>query len=616
MKNSIIYIILSLFFANDLMAAQGARIMIYNLTDVNVQLEIGDEDNFTERALKSGTINSNSSYPSEPAYIQESGLSRSYLYLKFKSSLGNPTLKFEHNNKKFYFENGQVSEEYLHVQTSIHLSQKSGEQSIINIYLSRNKVNLKNWMGEIDGNTKLSAIAMPGTHDSGAYGKGTDYIPFVHCQTLNITEQLVNGSRYFDFRVFKDPALGTLQLTHNKVPLNKTFQIFALLPIQQFLTLNPTETVILQLNQEGFGTEDEVAALAKELLKSDLYNFYDKNSIPALKEVRGKMVLFNRVNSKLSGYDVTDWPHKGSTFKENSRAYNVQDKYEDIDADAKLKVIMESWDNFRENKYGMNYMSYSSPTEGTPLWLAEGALAVYEGMNFFFAEELQQRSQNGHKKNSNILVMDALYAPVAMDVIMSNFPYRGVKIPKENVDAICYNDDEETYYIFKDHQYWKRKKGEKYFTGPKNMSDWKIDSFHGIDAACYSSSFKTYYFFKGGKYWSKKSDYRGRLVNGNSITEWGEKMPSKVDAAIYKVEEGVFYFFSNTNCYEIPYTRDESQSKVYDIGSGWGTNTPNNLHAATYSVQNKKYYFLKDNFFKERKVGSPTDSKKIAIKDF
>ncbi len=56
----------------------------------------------------------------------------------------------------------------------------------------------RGWMGALDGGTLLSALSIPGSHDSGALHeplRGTS-----RCQNLAIAEQLAIGVRYLDIR--------------------------------------------------------------------------------------------------------------------------------------------------------------------------------------------------------------------------------------------------------------------------------------------------------------------------------------------------------------------------------------------------------------------------------
>ena len=66
---------------------------------------------------------------------------------------------------------------------------------------------LKNWMSDLDDNTKLNDIIMPGSHDAGMYkvtarkGLCTKNHQAI-TQVGDIEMQLEDGTRFFDFRVY------------------------------------------------------------------------------------------------------------------------------------------------------------------------------------------------------------------------------------------------------------------------------------------------------------------------------------------------------------------------------------------------------------------------------
>ena len=55
------------------------------------------------------------------------------------------------------------------------------------------------WMAEVDGETMLSSLSIPGTHDTCTQYVGMSYI--FQCQDTGVSEQLENGYRYLDLRL-------------------------------------------------------------------------------------------------------------------------------------------------------------------------------------------------------------------------------------------------------------------------------------------------------------------------------------------------------------------------------------------------------------------------------
>lgn len=77
------------------------------------------------------------------------------------------------------------------------------------------------WMSFVPDSTPLSALTIPGTHDSAA----RIFLPFVQTQTLSITDQLATmGVRALDLRLRRDPSEGDkLYCYHGGVPLGPPF---------------------------------------------------------------------------------------------------------------------------------------------------------------------------------------------------------------------------------------------------------------------------------------------------------------------------------------------------------------------------------------------------------
>ncbi len=157
------------------------------------------------------------------------------------------------------------------------------------------------WMSEIPDSLPLSAISIPGTHNSHTHYRA---LPSVRCQVVDIKTQLENGIRFLDIRI--QPAHATdvskkdFYLVHGAFPASlKGTKYFE--PILQvcydFLEHNPSETIIMSLKREGVGgaTDQHVAKmLEKWYFGTRREMWYTEPKIPYLKEVRGKIVLVRR----------------------------------------------------------------------------------------------------------------------------------------------------------------------------------------------------------------------------------------------------------------------------------------------------------------------------------
>ncbi|KAI1744074.1 phosphatidylinositol-specific phospholipase C [Xylaria scruposa] len=199
--------------------------------------------------------------------------------------------------------------------------------------------NLACWMREIRDEYPLTALSIPGTHNSPTCHVA---LPSVRCQAVGIREQLENGVRFLDVRVNVSQEDTALTLVHSAFPIsltgNKYFKDLVD-TIYTFLDANPSETIIMSVKREGTGrgTDQKLS----KLLKEKFYNekrWYTEPRIPRLGEVRGRIILLRRhVNDESLNHEWGDrgWGLDGSAWPDNcedgrvgSGIARVQDFYE------------------------------------------------------------------------------------------------------------------------------------------------------------------------------------------------------------------------------------------------------------------------------------------------
>ena len=160
------------------------------------------------------------------------------------------------------------------------------------------------WMAGVSGDTKLSSVSIPGTHDSSARYVFPSLI--MQCQDTSIATQMKNGFRYFDIRLALDEKDGnaTLKLRHNFANCRETASCFSdnmqfadvVKDAYKFLDAHPTETLIFCVKAEN--SKDDVAtiqSLLDEQIDANPSYWYTQNVIPNMDEVRGKIVLASRM---------------------------------------------------------------------------------------------------------------------------------------------------------------------------------------------------------------------------------------------------------------------------------------------------------------------------------
>ncbi|KAI1170543.1 phosphatidylinositol-specific phospholipase C [Nemania sp. FL0916] len=211
--------------------------------------------------------------------------------------------------------------------------------------------NLPCWMGELRDDYPLTALSIPGTHNSPTCHVA---LPSVRCQAVGIREQLDNGVRFLDIRVNVSSDNSDMTLVHSAFPIsltgNKYFKDLVN-TVYSFLDANPSETIIMSVKREGTGrgTDQKLSKLLKEKFYSEK-RWYTEPRLPKLGEVRGKIILLRRhVNDESLdhewggrgwGLDGSVWPDNCEDGRVGSGIARVQDFYE-IDQSTNIQKKIE-----------------------------------------------------------------------------------------------------------------------------------------------------------------------------------------------------------------------------------------------------------------------------------
>ena len=195
------------------------------------------------------------------------------------------------------------------------------------IVVKKEGITVQDWLKQIDDNTPVCDINLPGTHDSAARFVRFSY--FARCQNRSITEQLNMGIRFFDLRV---EAVGDrLKLVHSIIDCRKTrfgseklYMDDVLAQMFAFLDAHPSEAIFLLFkHDDGAVPPPATFKLFYERHVARETRFFTENRLPLLGEVRGRIVLLNRCNlSELgekysdgnSGVNLANWPEQGGYY--------------------------------------------------------------------------------------------------------------------------------------------------------------------------------------------------------------------------------------------------------------------------------------------------------------
>ena len=154
------------------------------------------------------------------------------------------------------------------------------------------------WMSKLPDNLNISNITIPGTHDSCTFEFFFDNIEILQdiidffgmTQSWNFTEQLNAGIRYFDIRVGSDG------LIYHGLLLTTTSFIDIFKEIKNFFKKNPKESIIMRIKYEVvfscyYDEENCFKNNIKKVLDENENILYTENSIPLLKDIRGKVFI-------------------------------------------------------------------------------------------------------------------------------------------------------------------------------------------------------------------------------------------------------------------------------------------------------------------------------------
>jgi len=185
----------------------------------------------------------------------------------------------------------------------------------------------RRWMSYLPDDTPLSAISIPGTHDSAADIND----PFVTTQSWTLPEQMLAGIRYLDIRLkakmdLKKKILegadgGYFAVHHGEVWLFRNFDS-VLKEVQAFLRANPSETVLMRVKR---CCKPDKGAPGFEKIWKGYQRRYPHlfvnalHGMPTLGQLRGKVLV-------LRNAEFGDDPAVGMPY-DSKEWTTIQDKY-------------------------------------------------------------------------------------------------------------------------------------------------------------------------------------------------------------------------------------------------------------------------------------------------
>lgn len=276
----------------------------------------------------------------------------------------------------------------------------------------------KSWMSEIDGSSYISEISIPGTHDSGALYE--PIVPVTKCQEYTIEDQLEMGVRFLDVRVFM--IFGSAQISHSVILQGQKFREVTEACLS-FLEENPSETIVFSLKGEGsLLSKRTVTDVISEVVSEDESKWFTENRIPTLDEVRGKIVLFNRYDSKSEMGIIASagWADNTAFEIENSDfVINVQDHYNLGEAENIATKWNEAVELFEKSLSEKDTESnlYINFLSGHTSYRLPDITEVSDAMNGKISDYLT----NAEDGNYGIILCDFIDAEICEKIIKTNY---------------------------------------------------------------------------------------------------------------------------------------------------------------------------------------------------
>ncbi|QSH41055.1 phosphatidylinositol-specific phospholipase C [Lentisphaerota bacterium ZTH] len=244
--------------------------------------------------------------------------------------------------------------------------------------VSKNYLDRIDWMKNIDDSKSLKDISIPGTHDACTSNLSKTLIwpvlGLTQCQDFSVGAQLIMGIRSLDVRVKKDGGI-----YHGSYYCNLTLdRVFW--ECLNFLKEYPAETIIFTVKNEGSENENSIVQnlLASAIINAGAENFWTQDQLPALGQVRGKIVIINRMLHHQGEDDIgikVNWPDNtaGELTTGTQNTFYIQDKYKKCSPGEKAELVISSLNSHARADYPsfiFSSLAAEFPSLNTPRYYA------------------------------------------------------------------------------------------------------------------------------------------------------------------------------------------------------------------------------------------------------
>ncbi len=282
-----------------------------------------------------------------------------------------------------------------------------------------------NWMGRLADDTPITAISIPGTHDSATFGVvGMDLPDISRCQNTDadFARQLNDGIRFFDLRVGSDGKLHhgyviCFDSWPNAITIGEVFD-----RIVGFLDSHPTETAIVLIKQEyGNSTGDYLGHVQSAIDRHGSKVHTGTGTDIILSDVRGRIILMDGGGNLGRGINASAM-HLGGERTENGlywqNFWDIGDSSQTINKRAELKA--EAIRKFNESVVDKNDESLFCFNWWNKAWNALGSVKGYaERIESYFYGKWDGRDPVYYPQG--VQIMDYYNVDLVYEVIESNW---------------------------------------------------------------------------------------------------------------------------------------------------------------------------------------------------
>ncbi|XP_013998126.2 uncharacterized protein [Salmo salar] len=165
------------------------------------------------------------------------------------------------------------------------------------------------WMESIPDDKLLSAVTIPGTHESLTLYGG----PLIQCQAWTLENQLKAGLRYFDIRVEASMFHNILDVTNGHLMHTKFHEVLNIL--WEFLDKHGSESVLLRVTLQGMSMK-KAGKCIKTLIENSEDRVWTKIFVPKMQEARGKIIFVQSTNFNVGTLNHDTFVTGDDTFKD------------------------------------------------------------------------------------------------------------------------------------------------------------------------------------------------------------------------------------------------------------------------------------------------------------